>query len=543
MKKNSHSVRNFGAITIFLCFLLIFAFSIVSGGLFGAGSLLISDSSSSPSSSSTSVSSSQMDDSDLSTGMDIAGGEDQPDDSIQFLSYSTSYCGSLYFRSQSYGDYDYHNWYSARPFDISSAPINPLFLTSDKIKSSVTPDTIKIKVLKATSTYYLPSYTFTSSTIPAENDYEDELHTPMAENSTYQFSFDNIDYLTSEVLFSSGYFSSTAIAEYEESYQQYVTSTYLQIPNSTKETLLEICQENNIFSSDYNVISEVKNYLQSACTYSLDSPDYPTGSDGVVYFLTKVKKGCCRYFASAATLLYRALGIPARVVSGLYSYSNGSSDQLITGRGAHAWTEIYKDGIGWIRIDTTPGSGMSNGDSSSPLIVSSVSSQITYDGQSHSSDKCEVKNPSVLQTGDSVVFTASKEEETEVGRYELLFTYQILDSSGYDVTASYEVTTEYGYLTIEARPIEIATASATKQYDGKPLEDSDYSVDDNLVSGDKVTLKVTGSQTEVGQSDNTIDASSLSILDASSNDVTRDYAVTYSYGTLTVLPPSGSSSQ
>ena len=71
------------------------------------------------------------------------------------------------------------------------------------------------------------------------------------------------------------------------------------------------------------------------------------------------------HFATTATLLYRSLGYPARFVSG-YSAVVEKTTTLVPDYAAHAWTEIWIDGLGWIPVDVTPaeyrGAGFGDGD-------------------------------------------------------------------------------------------------------------------------------------------------------------------------------------
>lgn len=79
------------------------------------------------------------------------------------------------------------------------------------------------------------------------------------------------------------------------------------------------------------------------------------GSNDTVYeFLTASKIGNCQNFASAATLIYRAKGIPARYTTGYFVYNKQpGKTTVITPLQAHAWVEIYKAGYGWLPLDYT----------------------------------------------------------------------------------------------------------------------------------------------------------------------------------------------
>ncbi|MFN9531701.1 MAG: transglutaminaseTgpA domain-containing protein [Cyanobacteriota bacterium] len=73
-------------------------------------------------------------------------------------------------------------------------------------------------------------------------------------------------------------------------------------------------------------------------------------------FLFERQQGFCGHFASATSALLRAAGLPARVVSG---YQGGTWVQPLSGPGyldvrqsdAHAWSEVWIEGIGWVGVD------------------------------------------------------------------------------------------------------------------------------------------------------------------------------------------------
>jgi transglutaminase-like putative cysteine protease len=87
--------------------------------------------------------------------------------------------------------------------------------------------------------------------------------------------------------------------------------------------------------------------------YSLTPP--LLNYDIVDEFLFATRQGFCEHYAAAFVVLMRAAGIPARVVTG---YQGGNINPLdnylvIRHRDAHAWTEVWLDERGWIRIDPT----------------------------------------------------------------------------------------------------------------------------------------------------------------------------------------------
>ena len=89
-----------------------------------------------------------------------------------------------------------------------------------------------------------------------------------------------------------------------------------------------------------------------------------------------------------------------------------------------------------------------------------------------------------------------------------------------------------GTLTITAKPLTIKANSDSKVYDGQPLTKNSFT-NTELAEDDKLTATVTGSQTNVGSSDN---VASAAVIMAGEENVTANYTITYKKGTLTVTP-------
>ena len=79
------------------------------------------------------------------------------------------------------------------------------------------------------------------------------------------------------------------------------------------------------------------------------------GRDSVDEFLYDTRSGFCEHFSSAFVFLMRAAGVPARVVTGYHGGDPNPVDGKFTVRqsDAHAWSEVFLRGRGWIRVDPT----------------------------------------------------------------------------------------------------------------------------------------------------------------------------------------------
>jgi transglutaminase-like putative cysteine protease len=104
-------------------------------------------------------------------------------------------------------------------------------------------------------------------------------------------------------------------------------------------------------------IAAVTQYLLSNHKYSLSARIGP--GDPVASFLREKKDAHCEFFAAAATLLLRHVGVPTRYVTGYLAHEAGREpgETIVRQRDAHAWCEAWVDGYGWISVDATPGDG------------------------------------------------------------------------------------------------------------------------------------------------------------------------------------------
>lgn len=87
--------------------------------------------------------------------------------------------------------------------------------------------------------------------------------------------------------------------------------------------------------------------------YTLAPPQL--GDDPVDEFLFTTRSGFCEHYASSFTFMMRAAGIPARVVTGYLGGEINPVDGYLVVRQseAHAWTEVWLTGEGWVRVDPT----------------------------------------------------------------------------------------------------------------------------------------------------------------------------------------------
>ena len=163
-------------------------------------------------------------------------------------------------------------------------------------------------------------------------------------------------------------------------------------------------------------------------------------------------------------------------------------------------------------------------ESDAEIIITAASDSKIYDGTKLFNGGVEVKG---LPEGHTAVTTVSGEQTDAGSSANKVISYEILDSTGAKVTDSFtSIELVDGKLTVNPAPVTITTGSANKPYDGTPLTKSDANIT-GLVNGETATVTATGSQTEVGESDNTYSADWGTAKKS-------NYTITENLGTLTV---------
>lgn len=154
--------------------------------------------------------------------------------------------------------------------------------------------------------------------------------------------------------------------QFEAAYAEYVRNTYLNLDEETLEFMMGLIAEQNLSASDKDIINKVATYIKQAADYNLNYDLELDESENIIIdFLVKYQEGVCRHYAAAATALFRALGIPARYTVGYVANARENETVKVTTKQAHAWVEVYVDGLGWVNVEVT---GSSNQDDQ-PIIL------------------------------------------------------------------------------------------------------------------------------------------------------------------------------
>ncbi|TAE59541.1 MAG: transglutaminase domain-containing protein [Nostocales cyanobacterium] len=136
------------------------------------------------------------------------------------------------------------------------------------------------------------------------------------------------------------------------------TQADLQIPPSELPAINEIIRQLNIKTQTQTtpeILKTLNSFLFNNYQYSLQIKDSKSKITPLSTFLLDTRSGHCEYFATASTLIFRALGIPARYTVGysVHEFSNLEQQYIVRSRHAHAWTMVYINGK-WQTFDSTP---------------------------------------------------------------------------------------------------------------------------------------------------------------------------------------------
>ena len=547
----------------------------------------------------------------------------------------STYSGSAYFRLLSYGDYTGKGWEQAEAYShLLEGGYSYNYLTGAALREAGFA-TASAEVEMLTGDYLLPYYLYLAS----DGNYAAQTSDVWYQGDTSEIY--TVPYVPYEYIWDGAQVFAQDSKYYaaEQAYRAFVYENYLSVPASTRAYLQTIIAEQLFSKDDPYIVLNVAEFIQNIASYNLKyDRSLDKAEDIVVAFLRDYREGVCQHYASAATLLFRTLGIPARYTIGYSAYTSEGQWVSVSPNNAHAWVEVYIDGMGWVNVEVTgsgifvPGGGGGGGGGATNLLIkptdrikqydgtpltanafeaigrassetlrdlqakgyifyvtyegsitqpgtatSSISSVIVYDntGKVATDVRCRLRT-GTLTVVDTVVITVHPYSlqkyydgtPLEYGPDDYYVTglpdgwtldyslegVQLTELGTLDISrlradsaAVYdhgELVPEEDYLIVfegtdtllmEKREITISTISASKQYDGTPLEDDTWWISaGSLVEGHTATVSVTATITDIGKVENRI--SSIVIRDENGLNVSKNYNVSFRFGTLEILP-------
>jgi len=181
-----------------------------------------------------------------------------------------------------------------------------------------------------------------------------------------------------------------------------IAEQYTKVPDSlpavVEQTALSVTKG---ATSDYQRAVMLQDYFTSGQFVYNTQADAGTGVDAIARFL-QTKEGFCVHFAFTMAAMARTLNIPARVAIGFTPGSQSSGSQMsVTLNDAHAWPELYFEGIGWTRFEPTPFRG------SEPSYTQSVPST-TGSGQSDTAPHSDATTPAATPSATGSCTTQNR---------------------------------------------------------------------------------------------------------------------------------------
>lgn len=245
--------------------------------------------------------------------------------------------GQIYLRGRDYDVYDGVSWTATedRTEELGAAQV-----------WTRTGGTVSVRTLAPRGQFYLPYYTVEGQTLTGG----------MARNpegvTEYSYEVRSLQSNWEDLWAMWRYSGSLVTSDKTE-----VDDRYLELPEQTRQRAEAIL--GTVLSGGENSLEMAQSiweYVRDSASYDLDTQRMPgSETDFAMWFLEESDTGYCVHFASAAAVLLRAAGIPARYVEGYVLAVEGGERAVVRESMAHAWVEYYLQGMGWVILDATPG--------------------------------------------------------------------------------------------------------------------------------------------------------------------------------------------
>ncbi len=384
----------------------------------------------------------------------------------------------VYLKLKSFGDYGGGSWKGAvaYPKTIGSE------FSADYLMGSAhekTHSTLKIRSLNGQ--YALPYYMRRTYSSGYEIQSSDVLYSGNTdgEYSVYYSRFDA----------SKTYTLPDTLLDYEQEYRNFVYDQYLHLDDETRAYMEDIIAAEGFTGDVVDIIFDIASYIKNSASYN---PEYDRALDDeenvAIAFLEEYQEGICQHYATAATLLYRAMGIPARYTVGFVCDTVSGEWVDVTAKSAHAWVEVYLDGLGWMMVEVTGsfdgpngtggsggsggtgGSGGSGGDAKLKVTLRPKNEEKLYDGTDL------LATPEITGFDKYYNLGYSIDVKVEGSRIDpgkgasYITEYIIYDPDGNEANDLFDVTLKEGTLHVYLSELTFSSESISKVYDGETIQ-------------------------------------------------------------------------
>ncbi len=295
--------------------------------------------------------------------------------------------GMLYLKGFVGTEYRNNSWYALSKetekeykdlfADFKSTGSYPQYFNfaNDSFIAGLRPEKISKYSITVNSRLLLNPYAYTPYSISRESDLVPELDRHFTvKNKSNNYSYDA--YLPHDMFLSTGLIADHLydlptmrdLSDAENAYRDFVYKNYTILPDIPEIGMLK---DEYTYIPEYNgynvndIYIAIRRLLRENAVYTLEPGYTPQDSEITYYLLKESHKGFCSHFATAAVVLARMKGIPARYAEGYIVAPSdfAGAEKLESGRykldvkdsRAHAWAEFYIDGYGWLPFEFTPG--------------------------------------------------------------------------------------------------------------------------------------------------------------------------------------------
>ena len=277
---------------------------------------------------------------DSSATVHLSTAGPRPNNYNIMLEVVASRTGALYLRGRSYMGYTGLNW-EAWPENTTFVPPEDDYLLENT-------QTIQIHAVQLQSAQYFPYYPGSTLTLV-----DGALDVPVQDTYLYRYKPLRADWLK---LWQKQYASLGVDNSTYAALQQYT-----QLPKDTALLAQEHLKQAGVNekSNIVQIVERIRTYVQNSAAYNTNTRYMPDGEeDFALWFLESSETGYCVHFATAATVLLRSAGIPARYVEGYLVEAKAGQTIPVRGEHAHAWVEYYVPHVGWVILEATPADGL-----------------------------------------------------------------------------------------------------------------------------------------------------------------------------------------
>lgn len=290
--------------------------------------------------------------------LDLSQLGSRPEIDTSVMKITTNYNGTMFIRGQDYDIYTGLGWQSSKDRIEDDLGLDPIWRSASEF--------VTIQVPQQQNLFYYPCYSTQDLTLTGGI-----LQNPK-ETTKYTFSFSPIrnDWKTIWYKYNAEELIPPEVSSVDKRYLALPEETMLRAQDMLSRLPL------NPTTNAVDAADIICKYVSQCAVYNTIPSIMPEfESDFSMWFLESGDAGYCIHFASAAVVLLRAAGIPARYVEGYLVQTNHTEPTNVQEQMSHAWVEFHLDYVGWVIMDPTPSRISSPPENLSPTIPPTITTE------------------------------------------------------------------------------------------------------------------------------------------------------------------------